>query len=268
MNQSLIQTLKLGVLILMGLLIYVQSFAQNNARKILEKSTREQLKEYKAEAKKSIDSARRVRLLKEDSIRKKNNPDTIPFTKGYRIGLDLSKPLNRLLNSTQYEFEASLDYRYKLRYYYVGEIGYESVLFHVPGYYDYQSSGEYVKLGIDYNILKIKRRKDNNYVYTGFRLGSALVNFKADNIQIHEAYFTNIPAPTISASNKAFWLEFILGTKIEFLPHLFLGWSVRLASRLNNLTKQENYPIRIPGFGNTASGQAFNYTYSIFYSFN
>ncbi len=258
---------RVSFFLLLSFIFISGASGQSKVRKQLQQSTKEQLKLYKLQTQKSIDSAKRIEKHKQDSIQKKNNPDTIPFQKAFRIGFDISKPVNSKLNTTLKGLEFSIDYHYKLRYFYVAEIGYESVKYDVPGYYNYNSSGEYLKLGFDYGIFKVTRRNDNNIVFTGLRIAGSLVNFEANNIQIIEPYFGNLNSPNIKSNAKAFWFELVFGTKVELIHHLFLGWSVRLSSRLNNLTNNENYPVRVPGFGNSLSAQNFNYTYSVFYSF-
>jgi|GEM_PF-753144 len=241
--------------------------AQKKVLKSLIDSTKGLAKQYKLEAKRSLDSFQRVQKFKRDSIKRVNNPDTVPFKKNFRFGIDLGKPINRFFNQTQTDFEISVDYHAKERFFYAGELGFESVNYKVPLYYNYTSTGEYIKAGFDYGIFKVTKRNDNNLVYTGVRLGIGNVSYKADSIKITEGYFGNTQSATIQGTSRGFWLEFVFGTKVEISPKLFLGWSIRLDSRLNNLTNQQNYPVRIPGYGDSSSGQSFNYTYSIFYSF-
>lgn len=241
--------------------------AQNKNRKLLTESTRTQLKLYKKQTEFSIDSFRRAQKRKEDSLRKKNNPDTIPFRKSYRFGFDLSKPISSVLIKTQTNLEFSIDYHRKLRFFYAGEFGFESVSYKVPGHYNYNSFGEYLKVGFDYGIFKITRRNDNNFIYTGIRLAGGRVAFNANSITINDPYFGSTSTGNINGNAIGFWLEFVFGTKVEIIPKLFIGWSARLDSRLNNLTNKEYYPVRVPGYGNSSSAQTLNYTYSIFYSF-
>jgi len=252
---------------LVFILISVQVKSQKKTIKLLQDSTKELAKQYKLQAQRSVDSFRRVQKRKADSIKAKNNPDTIPFKKSYRLGFDFSKPLNYFLNKTQKNLEFSLDYHARERIFYALEAGYESVNYNVPGYYHYSSSGEYIKAGFDYGIFKVTRRNDNNIVYTGVRLGTGHVQYTADSIQISNGYFGNVNSANISSNSTGFFLEFVFGTKVEIRPRLFLGWSIRLDSRLNNLTNKPNYPIRVPGFGDSLNSQNFNYTYSLFYSF-
>ncbi len=258
------------IIFLMGLIFgfcHSFSFGQKNVRKQLLDSTRVQAKLYLKQARLSVDSFHRAEKHKLDSIRAKNNPDTIPFTKNFRFGIDLSKPLNSILNKTQQDFEFSVDYQKKLRYFYVAEAGYESIHYSVTNSYQYQSSGEYLKLGFDYGIFKVTRRKDHNIIFTGLRLGAGNVAYKADSIVIPNSYFGNTGTPPIKGNATGLWLEAVFGAKVEVFSKFFVGWTLRLDSRLNNLTKKDNYPVRVPGYGNSSSAQAFNYSYSIFYTF-
>lgn len=253
-----------GVLMCLG--IHPLSAQKKILKKLID-STRDLAKQYKLQTKMGYDSIRRLEKFKKDSIRNRNNPDTIPFKKNYRLGIDLSKPIYSFFDNTQTDFEFSLDYHAKERIFYAGELGFESVRYSVSHSYNYSSTGEYLKIGFDYGIFKVIRRNDNNIIYTGSRLGIGNVSYKADSIQISEGYFGNTNSANIRGTSRAFWLEFVFGTKVEVLPKLFLGWSARLDFRLNNLTNQQNYPVRVPGFGDSSSSQAFNYTYSVFYSF-
>ncbi len=230
-------------------------------------STRIKEKQYKREEKQSIDSFRRVKKLKTDSIYKKNNPDTVPFRHNIRIGVDLSKPITSFINTQKQEIEFSADYHYRSRFFLAGELGFQLASLNHPGYYKYRSTGEYVRVGFDYSIFKLEKRNDDNIVYIGVRLAGANVQYKPTDILIPSTYFGNSTGSIPEASARQFWLEFVAGIKVDITRRLAMGWTIRLASSLNDLTKKDTYPIFIPGFGASGSSQNFTYNYSIFYSF-
>ena len=256
-------------IIIISLLFFCasQSYAQKINDKALRDSTRIKEKEYKKEAKFSLDSFHRVKKKIRDSLKIVNNPDTIPFKKNLRIGFDLSKPVGLFFRKDRQELEFSADYHWKSRFYLAAELGYQHANINHPGYYTYNSSGEYLRAGFDYSIFRLEQKNDDNIVYLGLRLASANIRYKANNINIPDAYFGNTTASLPASGAEAYWLEFIFGIKVDIAKNLAIGWTLRIASGINDLTKRDTYPVLIPGFGNSSSTQNFTYNYSIYYSF-
>ncbi len=230
-------------------------------------STRIKEKLYRLEARQSVDSFRRIKKVIADSIRRKNDPDTVPFRKNLRIGIDLSKPIGSFFKKGIQEAEFSADYHFRSRLYLAAEAGLQLATIRRPGLYQYRSTGEYLRAGFDYSIFRIEKRNDANIVYVGVRLAGANVGFKATGIQVPDPYFGNSSAASPAASARLFWLELLAGIKVNLSQHIAIGWTLRLASSLNDLTKKDNYPILIPGFGASASSTNFTYNYSVYYSF-
>jgi len=244
-----------------------QARAQKKIPKQLRDSTKIKEKEYKAFAKHSIDSAQAYRKNKSDSIAARNNPDTLPFRKDLRIGLDFSKPITSFFRNDRQQFEVSADYHFRSRYYLSAEAGYEHVRISEPKLYTYRSTGEYLRAGFDYSIFHLERAYDNNIIYIGLRAAAANVSYSAQEIIIPEPYFGKSTAALPSASTRAYWLEVVFGIKIELAKRISMGWAVRVCSGFTDLTTRPTYPLFIPGFGNSSKSQNFTYNYSIFYSF-
>lgn len=258
-----------GYLLIISGLIVLATFSCS-AQKItraFKDSTRIKEKQYRLEARQSIDSFRRVRKILTDSIHKKNDPDTVAFRKNLRLGIDLSKPIGSFFKKGIQEAEFSVDYHFRSRLYLAAEAGLQLASISRTGLYQYRSTGEYVRAGFDYSIFRIEKKNDANIVFVGVRLAGANVGFKTTGIQVPDAYFGNSSASSPSASDRQFWLELLAGIKVDLSQHISIGWTLRLASSLNDLTKKDTYPILIPGFGSSASSTNFTYNYSIYYSF-
>ena len=250
----------------LSILATVPGYAQKLS-KAFKDSTRIKERQYRLEAKQSVDSFKRVRKIKNDSIFKKNNPDTIPFRRNVRLGIDISKPITSFFNHEKKEIEFSGDYHFRSRFFLSAELGFQLADINKTGYYSYHSTGEYLRAGFDYSIFRLEKKNDANIVYIGLRLAGANVQYQPSGIQIPSSYFGNTTALLPPASGREFWLEFVAGIKVDISKHLGMGWTLRLASSLNDLTKRDTYPIYIPGFGDSNSSQNFTYNYSIFYSF-
>ena len=189
---------------------------------------------------------------------------------GLRVGGDIGKLIRSFADDDYSGFEVIADYRLKKRLYIAGEIGFEEKNT-ITNYLDITSRGSYIKGGIDYNMYQNWLNMDN-MIYTGFRIGASTFS---QNLNSFTVYTTNqYWSPQFTSNDlqefdglTAFWVELILGMKVELFNNLFLGLNVQLKIMASE-TEPDNFGnVYVPGFNKTfdSSGIGVGYGYTMSY---
>jgi hypothetical protein len=199
------------------------------------------------------------------SIQKK---DTIKITKTYglRIGLDLSNPIRTSLNKDRKAFEITLDFRIKPNLYIASEIG-QLDQFTKEVKYDFNTKGQYLKLGANYNVYKNWLNMDNE-IYVGIRYGHSIFTQSVSNIVINTENSLpplSLPETQTFDNLNANWLEFVVGIKAEIYKNIYLGFQFSGNKILSQKKPKSFQNLYVPGFNRVflnKSGFGFNYTIS------
>lgn len=210
-------------------------------------------------------SAQEEKLIQKDSVVHKDKY-------GLRVGIDLSKPVRAMLDDNYKGLELVGDFRISRKLYLAAEIGSEEK-FTEEDLYNFNTTGSYIKAGIDYNTYE-NWYGMQNLIYTGFRVGVStftqeLLDYRIYNV---DQYWNE---GTTSGENllgeydglTAQWAELVFGVKAEVLKNVYLGASVRL-NYLVNQTEATQFPnLYIPGFNKVTDGSNFGigYNYSLTY---
>ena len=88
---------------------------------------------------------------------------------GVRLGIDISKPIRMLIDSDYQGLELVGDYRLSRNLFVAAELGNETKKIDRDAV-DFETSGTYLKLGIDYNVYDNWAGMDN-LIVVGFRYG-------------------------------------------------------------------------------------------------
>ena len=100
--------------------------------------------------------------------------DSIPkYTERYsiRFGIDMSKPIRSMIENDYKGLELTADYRITKKLYLAAEVGTEDKRV-VSETLDFQTSGKYIKLGVDFNLFSNWEGMEN-MLLTGFRFGTS-----------------------------------------------------------------------------------------------
>jgi len=198
----------------------------------------------------------------------KQDPKTIKYPKKYglRIGTDLSRLAKNFYEDKYKGFEITADYRIKNNLYIAAELGLEDK-YTKSDQLKQTTSGQFIKVGIDYNVHK-NWLDLNNMIYVGGRI--AYSNFSQNLEEYTITNSTNYFNPNTFTGQKysglnATWFEFVAGIKAEIVTNLYLGFSARLNYNITD-SKIDNFEnLYIPGFNKKYSGNigmGFNYTIS------
>ena len=199
-----------------------------------------------------------------DTLKKREKK---PYT--IRFGLDLSKPFMAQLDNGYFGLELVGDIRLFSEFYGAIELGNEKKT-QQSEQINYTTTGNYIKLGFDYNLFK-NWKGMNNAIYLGLRIGNS---FHKQKVNEYEPYQINHywPAEIIKKGPEireqdalsARWVEVVTGIKVKMIKNIYMGFSLRL-NRLMSDIRPDNFDnLYIPGFNKKTDenvwGAGFNYT--------
>ncbi len=208
-----------------------------------------------------------ISFSQEEREMKKRPPRTDKFIrmKGLRIGYDLTRPLQYIWNAgDRYGAEFSFDMEIAPNIFPIFETGWETQKIN-SNYVDYRGSGTYSRLGIDYNFLVAEHKKDKDILFLGLRYGFTFAKQQVESFT-STSYWEQSVGSFPSQNYNAHWAEIVLGTRIEVLHNLFLGWSIRGKIGINYKDFDMPPVYFIPGYGKAENGFNFDFSYSIFYN--
>ena len=191
--------------------------------------------------------------------------DNFVRMKGLRVGMDMTRPFQRFWNKgNRYGTELSFDIELKPNLFPVFETGWEALKIN-SDYVDYRGSGNYSRLGFDYNFLVAQSKEDKNMLFIGLRYGFALAKQDVERFLIN-SYWGDYSSNFQTQKFYGHWGEFLLGLKGEVLKNIYLGWTVRGKVKFN--TKAYTLPpiYFMPGYGKAEKGFNLDFTYSVFYN--
>ncbi|SDS00180.1 hypothetical protein SAMN05216503_1652 [Polaribacter sp. KT25b] len=200
---------------------------------------------------------------------KEPKKDTIVYKSayGFRLGMDISKPILSSISSSYSGFEVVGDYRISKRFFVAAELGYEEETTDE----DYTNStvkGSYARLGINYNAYE-NWLDMNNEIFVGFRYGFSLFDQTLNSYtpNVNSTYFPAdlIDTPVTASSLNAHWTEFLFGLKVETFNNLFVSASISYKVMMSTKEPENFKTLYAPGFNTiyeTSTGFGFNYTIS------
>ncbi len=201
------------------------------------------------------------------------NSDKVININKIRFGIDISKPIISISNDDNMSYEIVGDIQITDNIYLAGEFGSTDKAIEDENI-NFQSIGDYLKLGFDFNMFNNWVGMDNS-IYVGLRYGTSSFSNKIESYTVRnpDDYFSNQVQDdyeTINHSNlNGNWIEVVTGIKVETFKNIYFGLSLRL-NKLLSTKRPENFDnLYIPGFNkltdNNTWGSGFNYTltYSI-----
>ena len=188
-------------------------------------------------------------------------------TYGLRLGVDISKPIIGMLNSSSSGIEFVADYRIKKNWYIAAEFGTQEETT-VEDYTNSTAKGSFYKIGLNYNAYQ-NWLDMNNEIFVGFRYATSAFEqtLNSYNANTGSDYFAGNTISTAITTKDltAHWTEFVLGLKVETFKNLFVGFSFSYKIMLS-LEHPDNFKsLYVPGFNTvfeTETGFGFNYTIS------
>lgn len=173
--------------------------------------------------------------------------DTIPITLKIKIGIEVSGPAihysdKNISNSEGY---ISVDLNEKRSLVFAtGYLNYKYTQYN----YTYLNKGGFVRIGMDFNLLKPDKSLGKYYAGIGLRYGLSRFNSEVPSFEKTDYWGTTYS----SIANKTYWGHFIEvtpGVRAEIFKNFSMGWSISLRMLLYTGTGKDLKPVYFPGFG-------------------
>ena len=208
---------------------------------------------------------------KKDSVSRKN-------AYGLRVGADLSRLVRSFVDDNYTGFELVGDYRVSKRFYAAVELGNEELTVD-EDFFNFTSSGSYIKLGFDYNTHNNWFGLRNSIV-VGMRYGLSTFSQTLNSFSINNRNQFFGEGGLLGDNEDLLrefdglglqWVEAVFGVKAEVLNNLFLSASVRLNFRVSDQASDLFPNLWSPGFNritdDSSVGIGYNYTLTYFIPF-
>ncbi|OYT16520.1 MAG: hypothetical protein B7C24_07380 [Bacteroidetes bacterium 4572_77] len=182
-----------------------------------------------------------------------------------RIGVDLSTLILGAITPVRAGLDLSLEYNLKPQLFLMLEGGYNNFK-RENDRISYISQGQYVRLGLDYNIRKSTEINDRDIYYLGFRYGFSLFKQEVPKYLLLNGFWGNGYSDMAVQENYAHWVELITGFKVEVIKNWYLGMGLRAKFFLSR-NKNAIEPVQfVPGYGKNYSQAIINFNYTVYYN--
>jgi len=180
--------------------------------------------------------------------------------KGIKIGVNVGRFTDFQFKPERFSYEASFDFNLSNKYFGVVEAGYSEINLEKDNY-TYISDGTFIKVGMDYNMLK---KYPSDYLGMGVRIGRADFTHSASNITFEDSHWLDIMSVD-SESHNTYWLEISFGLKGELIKNVYFGWGAMAKIAVSGRKDAAFQPYDIPGYGKGSSGVNLGANYYIYY---
>ena len=189
--------------------------------------------------------------------------------KGIDLGFDISSPMGKLIEKGWTNYEASIvvgNFHNILGTAELGIMDFSMSKNDDVKTYNYKASGNYLRIGADYNMYKKNLPGENYLVFTGLRYGISKTTSSADNIFIQDSIWAPRYASLPEKNTTSHWIELVGGIKVPFFTYFAMGWTLRYKFLISPGSKESNKPYYIAGYGKGNDNTAFGITYSLYFT--
>lgn len=201
--------------------------------------------------------------------------------KGFFLDVDLIEPVQSIFNDDHKGGNASLSVNFKDAFFPTVLVGYSSYdasgdysSYTPQDGYTYKVNGLYCKVGLDFNLLRSKK-KYKPECYLGARYAFSTYSFDVLNVSMPSMGWSNTGQINESGNTFAQWGEFVGGVRVPVYKRLYLGlegdykWSFSPKSSSfngpdgNKVVINQSYA---PGFGDS-NGTTWGFRYMVSFFF-
>jgi hypothetical protein len=173
--------------------------------------------------------------------------DTIPVTLKIKVVLEVSGPAIYYSDKNILNTEAYLSVDLNEKRSAILALGYLNYKYSQYNY-SYLNKGSFMKLGMDFNLLKADKSQSKNFLGIGLRYGLSRFNSETPFYDQTNYWGTT----TSSLSKKAYWghfLEIAPGVRTEVFKNFSVGWTISIRKLLYTNTGKDLKPVYFPGYG-------------------
>ncbi len=195
--------------------------------------------------------------------------DTIKTAKYLAFGFEVIGPIEKLITSNKGNYEINFKPQLSKNLFFVSEAGFldfSKNQIDVNKSYNYALSGNYFRLGLEYNVFRRNRTSEPNFILIGCRLGHSTTKHQGDNIMISDVVWGNQYYNFPSSKLTSNWFEFTGGIRAQIAKLVALEWQLRLKYLFNKQTSSNMEPYYIAGFGRTNQKFTIGFTYNLYFT--
>jgi len=206
-----------------------------------------------------------INFAQQEKQKRPSRTDNFIRMNGVRVGYDLTRPVQQLWSpGNRYGSQLSFDGELTPNFFPTFETGWEIQKINTANV-NYRGSGTYSRLGFDYNFLVAEHKQDKDILFMGLRYGFALGKQQVESFT-STSYWEQTKGRFLLQEFNAHWAEIVLGTRIEVVKNIFLGWTMRGKIRLSYKDFEMPPVYFIPGYGKAENSFNFDFSYSVFYN--
>lgn len=191
----------------------------------------------------------------------------LAFFQGFTLSADLIGPLMYALGDYG-SAEASLRLNLLNTFFPVAELGYGKCdNTNVNTNISYTTSAPFLRVGIDFNMLKDKFQ--DNRLYVGLRYGISKYSFDISGPELIDPIWGGSePFAHHDLDETSHWFEFAVGAQAKITGTFHMGWQIRYKQEIHSTENQYARPYYIPGYGTTTTSSCWGATYSLIFDLN
>ena len=174
--------------------------------------------------------------------------DTIPMPLKINVGLEVSGPAiyysDKNIQNTEAYISVDLDEK-RSAFFSAGHLNYKYSQYN----YSYLNKGSFIRIGMDFNMLKPDKSLGKYWLGIGLRYGLSRFNSATPTLFKSNYWGTT----TYSLPSNTYWGHFVEvspGVQGRNFQIFQCGWSVSLRTLLYTGTGKDLKPVYFPGFGN------------------
>ena len=176
--------------------------------------------------------------------------DSIKVNLNIRVGFDIYGPASYFNDRKNLDLEGFISLDHDIKRSFILEAGHQNVQYSQYNY-NYISNGSFVRIGMDFNMIKPFEAAGKYYGGIGLRYGISFYRSGFPSFE-HDNYWGTGTGSIPSSFHVAHFIEVNPGIKTEIFNNISIGWSIRLRLMVYAGTGQNLKPVSIPGFGNGA----------------
>lgn len=196
--------------------------------------------------------------------------EKINILKAIDIGVDIAGPAGKFFEPGKTDLEMSVIAGGFKNFYFTlegGMLNFDMDVNDTIKSYNYSSSGQFFRIGFDFNTFKKNLPGENNYVLFGMRYGFSSMKHNADNIVISDDKWSDWQGSFSQSNINSHWLELTGGIRVHLYKNLGVGWTARFKYMIKQGGEDGVTPYYNPGYGKGANDLTIGFTYSVYYTF-
>lgn len=177
-----------------------------------------------------------------------NAQDTLTIPLKIKVGLEASGPAiyysNKNLRSLEGFISLDLDEKRSVVFA-AGSLNYKYSQYN----YSYTNKGSFVRLGMDFNLLKPEKAMGKYWAGIGLKYGLSRYNSETP-IFFKENYWGVTSSSIPARKNWGHFVEVDPGVRADMFKNFSMGWTLSLRMLIHAGGSRDLRPIYLPGFGN------------------